>query len=131
MTRFVGEAVGHRKGTGNSNTGKSRQKKLEKFLETGTHDDIERAKLLNENSRIPLLPDFDPNRSFVFMDISIASKHVGEPCSLGSTGLRWESTCDAWCMHTCMRPCSCCMHRCTKLAAFATASPAPAFPSSA
>jgi len=79
MTRFVGEAVGHRKNFGDGGAYKSRAEKMKKFLETGSHDDIERAQLLRENSRVPELPEFDPNhRSFVFLEVAIAGKSLGE-----------------------------------------------------
>ena len=94
MTRFVGEAVGQRKNIGNGGAYKSRAQKMEKFLETGSHDDIQRAQLLRENQRLQELPEFDPNhRSFVFLEVAIAGKSLGACQSLGRFGSSstWES----------------------------------------
>jgi hypothetical protein len=44
-TRFVGEAIAHRSGRAKSSyTNKELKKNMEKFLETGVHPDLERAK---------------------------------------------------------------------------------------
>jgi hypothetical protein len=44
-TRFVGEAIAHRSGRAKSTyTNKELKKNMEKFLETGVHPDLERAK---------------------------------------------------------------------------------------
>lgn len=78
MTRFVGEAIGHRKSHGDGGAYKSRVQKMQKFLETGSHDDIERAQLLRDQ-RVPELPEFDPNhRSFVFLEVAVAGKSLGQ-----------------------------------------------------
>ena len=51
---------------------------MKKFLESGRHDDIERAQLLRETSRLPELPEYDPNkRSFVFLDLAVGGKPLG------------------------------------------------------
>ncbi|GAX74083.1 hypothetical protein CEUSTIGMA_g1533.t1 [Chlamydomonas eustigma] len=77
MTRFIGEAIAHRKTSASNDVYKSRAKKMAKFLETGSHDDVELAQRLREN-KLPELPEYDPNlRSFVFMDLSIANKLIG------------------------------------------------------
>ena len=41
------------------------------------HADIELAERLRDG-KVPELPDHEPNRSFVFMDIAIASKPAGK-----------------------------------------------------
>ncbi|KAG1653704.1 hypothetical protein FOA52_007932 [Chlamydomonas sp. UWO 241] len=77
MTRFIGDAIGHRTGTrGGSDTGKSRKKKLEDFLATGKHVDIETAERVNQE-RLHDLPEHDPNRSFVFLDVAIGGNAPG------------------------------------------------------
>lgn len=44
-TRFVGEAIAHRSGRAKTSyTSKELKKNMEKFLETGVHPDLERAK---------------------------------------------------------------------------------------
>ena len=72
QTRFVGEAVGHRRGQGRDN----RVKKMEAFLEGKGHEDLELAQRLREH-KVKALPDHDPHRSFVFMDIAIGIKPAG------------------------------------------------------
>jgi hypothetical protein len=88
MTRFVGEAIAHRKGKGSDNSGKDRAKKMETFLASGSHADVESAQRLREG-RIPDLPEHDINRSFVFMDLAVAGKPLCE-CS--------PSCMAAWCL---------------------------------
>ena len=50
-----------------------------RFLESGSHDDIERAQLLRDQ-RLPELPEFDPNkRTFVFLEVAVGNRVLGEP----------------------------------------------------
>jgi hypothetical protein len=50
-TRFVGEAIAHRSGRAKSSyTNKELKKNMEKFLETGVHPDLERAKQVRKCS---------------------------------------------------------------------------------
>lgn len=74
MTRFVGEAIGHRKGQAQGPD--NRRKKMEAFLEGKGHEDIELAQRLRDR-KIPELPEHDPHRSFVFMDVSIGKHPAG------------------------------------------------------
>lgn len=76
MTRFVGDAVSVRKGKGGF-TSKDRQKALQKFVETGSHPDIERAQQMARTDRIVPLPEHDPNRDFVFLDWTLGGKPLG------------------------------------------------------
>eukprot|EP00798_Chlamydomonas_sp_ICE-L_P032529 gene32529-17243_t len=76
---FVGEAINHRGPKfATSVSSKTMKKNMEKFKETGIHPDLERAHLDRmKDQAIRPLPDMDPNRPFVFMDINIGHRPAG------------------------------------------------------
>ena len=87
----MGDAIAHRKGgKGPTVTGKSMKKNMEKFLATGVHPELERAHLdrMKDHASRPL-PEHDQNRPFVFMDLSVGSKPIGEGAAAeqGNSGL--------------------------------------------
>ncbi|KAL4419765.1 hypothetical protein ABPG75_006863 [Micractinium tetrahymenae] len=74
-TRFVGEAVGVRakaKGYG----GKEMKKDMEKFLATGVHPEVERARLAQQDV-IPPLPERSTQRQHAFLDIAVNNTTQG------------------------------------------------------
>lgn len=77
MTRFVSDAVGVRSKSGGGLTSKDMKKNMEKFLQTGKHPDVERAKMANTD-RIHPLPIHDANRDFVFLELQIAGRPLGK-----------------------------------------------------
>lgn len=83
-TKFVGDAISVRAGRAKSSyTSKDLRKNMDKYLETGRHPDIEKARQENaSSSAIVPLPDVDPHRPYVFMDISIDNKPAGKSGSL-------------------------------------------------
>lgn len=85
-TKFVGEAVAHRKGKGKGNSSKDMRKNMERFLETGVHPELEAARREAGDVLHPL-PDVDTNRPFVFIDLQQAGKPLGEArCVLHNPG---------------------------------------------
>jgi hypothetical protein len=77
MTKFCGDAISVRSGRAKSTyTGKDLKKNMEKFLATGVHPELERAKQESSSLVVPL-PDLDVTRPFVFLDISIDNKPAG------------------------------------------------------
>ncbi|WIA22889.1 hypothetical protein OEZ86_009830 [Tetradesmus obliquus] len=77
-TRFVGEAIAHRSGRAKTSyTSKELKKNMEKFLETGVHPDLERAKQSASSGVVVALPDPDSQRPHIFLDLSVDNRSVG------------------------------------------------------
>ncbi|KAF6253324.1 hypothetical protein COO60DRAFT_1643255 [Scenedesmus sp. NREL 46B-D3] len=75
-TRFVGEAIAHRSGRAKSSyTNKELKKNMEKFLETGVHPDLERAK--QSAGVVVALPDPDTQRPHIFLELTVDNRNVG------------------------------------------------------
>lgn len=53
---------------------------LSQYLESGEHPDIQAAQRSREGM-LPPLPDHDPNRPFVFMDLAVSNKAIGGLCA--------------------------------------------------
>ncbi|GLC77152.1 hypothetical protein PLESTF_001891900 [Pleodorina starrii] len=75
-TKFCGDAVSVRRKAAPHDTAKNIKRNLDKFLETGVHPEIERARQERAN-QLPALPDLDVHRPFVFLDITLAGKPLG------------------------------------------------------
>jgi hypothetical protein len=84
-TKFVGEAIGARNGRGgagggDSTTSKNMRGNMQKFLESGSHPELEAAAQRERelNARLLPMPEFDISRPFVFLDITIGGLSAGE-----------------------------------------------------
>ncbi|GIL54656.1 hypothetical protein Vafri_10384 [Volvox africanus] len=75
-TKFVGDAVSVRRKAAPNDTVKGIKRNLDKFLETGVHPEIERMRQERAN-QLPVLPDLDVHRPYVFLDITLAGKPLG------------------------------------------------------
>ncbi len=103
MTRFVGDAIAQRSGrTASTYTSKDLKKNMAKFLETGVHPDLERARRdASTSAGMVPLPDLDINRPFVFMDISIDNKPAGVFCRGAAAQLVRFAGLGLVCLHGC------------------------------
>jgi hypothetical protein len=74
MTRFVADAIGHRKGGGGGggSNEKARQQALEEYRRTGVHPAAQAA----AEAPVPL-PPADPSRPHVFLDLALDSRPLG------------------------------------------------------
>ena len=73
-------------------TSKELRKDMEVFLQTGQHPHLQRAQqqAANSNDVLTPLPDPDPSRPHVFMDITVDNKPAGEQQEL--PGHPWLQT---------------------------------------
>ncbi|CAD7698746.1 unnamed protein product [Ostreobium quekettii] len=75
-TRFVSEAIAQRTGRRRSTyTNKELQKDMEKFLETGEHPEMGRE--ADDYRQVGSLPEVDPRRPCVFLDVGRAGEKIG------------------------------------------------------
>ncbi|PSC70113.1 peptidyl-prolyl cis-trans isomerase H isoform A [Micractinium conductrix] len=74
-TRFVGDAIASR-AKAKGYTSKDMQKDMEKYLETGVHPEVERARLAQQEV-IPPLPERSTQRPHVFLDVEGNKKTQG------------------------------------------------------
>lgn len=79
MTKFCGEAINSRSGRKRSTyTSKELRKDMEVFLETGVHPHLQRVQQdAGSSDVLTALPDPDPSRPHVFMDITVDNKPAG------------------------------------------------------
>eukprot|EP00201_Polytomella_parva_P016070 CAMPEP_0175069388 /NCGR_PEP_ID=MMETSP0052_2-20121109/18169_1 /TAXON_ID=51329 ORGANISM="Polytomella parva, Strain SAG 63-3" /NCGR_SAMPLE_ID=MMETSP0052_2 /ASSEMBLY_ACC=CAM_ASM_000194 /LENGTH=378 /DNA_ID=CAMNT_0016336461 /DNA_START=124 /DNA_END=1260 /DNA_ORIENTATION=- len=75
-TRFIGDSISSRVNRQGATTSKDVRKNIEKYLETGHHPDLEWAKK-ERAIKIPPLPEFDPSRPYVFLDVAVGNKPLG------------------------------------------------------
>lgn len=52
---------------------------MDKYLETGVHPDMEEARAMSTERNVYALPERDPNRQHVFIEISCREKLLGCP----------------------------------------------------
>lgn len=89
LLQFCGEAISARSGRKRATyTGKELKKDMEVFLQTGVHPHLQRVQQdPGSNEVMVALPDPDPSRPHVFMDITVDNKPAGL-LSLNSEGRR-------------------------------------------
>jgi len=77
--QFCGEAINSRSGRKRSTyTSKELRKDMEVFLETGVHPHLQRVQQdAGSSDVLTALPDPDPSRPHVFMDITVDNKPAG------------------------------------------------------
>lgn len=79
LLQFCGEAINARSGRKRATyTGKELKKDMEVFLQTGVHPHQQRVQQdASSNEVMVSLPDPDPSRPHVFMDITVDNKSAG------------------------------------------------------
>lgn len=79
MTKFCGEAINSRSGRKRATyTSKELKKDMEVFLQTGVHPHLQRVQAdPGSNDVLTALPDPDPTRPHVFMDVTVDNKPAG------------------------------------------------------
>jgi hypothetical protein len=79
LLQFCGEAINARSGRKRATyTGKELKKDMEVFLQTGVHPHLQRVQQdASSNEVMVSLPDPDPSRPHVFMDITVDNKPAG------------------------------------------------------
>jgi hypothetical protein len=92
LLQFCGEAISARSGRKRATyTGKELKKDMEVFLQTGVHPHLQRVQQdAGSNEVMVALPDPDPSRPHVFLDITVDNKPAGM-CTLSFEGRRVQA----------------------------------------